>query len=113
MGAPIARSLLRAGYEVRVWNRTPGRAARLATDGARLAKTPAEAAARADVVITMLTDGDAVEDVMTGRAGALATVAPGGFWIQMSTVGVEWSARLAELADQHGVDFVDAPVSGS
>jgi 3-hydroxyisobutyrate dehydrogenase len=113
MGAPISRSLLRAGYELRVWNRTPARAAGLATDGARPAATPAEAVSGADVLITMLTDGAAVEQVMTGSTGALAMLASDAIWIQMSTIGVEWSDRLADRAAQHGVEFVDAPVSGS
>jgi 3-hydroxyisobutyrate dehydrogenase len=114
MGAPIARNLLRAGYRVRVWNRTPAKAAVLVGDGAaRLASSPAEAAAGAGTLITMLTDGAAVEAVMTGPEGALAMLSSGAVWIQMSTVGVEWSERLAELADRHDVSFVDAPVSGS
>lgn len=110
MGAPIARNLLRAGLDVQVWNRTPARAAALVADGARTASTPAEAAVGADVLITMLTDGATVEDVMNG---VLATLAPGAIWIQMSTIGVEWTDRLTDLAARHDVVFVDAPVSGS
>ena len=113
MGAPIARDLLRAGFRVRVWNRTPGKAASLVAEGAQLASSPAEAAAAADVVITMLTDGSAVKSVMSGPAGALPAIGPDAIWVQMSTVGVEWSDRLAELAGRHDVTFVDAPVSGS
>ena len=113
MGAPIARNLLRAGLSVQVWNRTPAKTAALAADGARTASNPAETAVGADVLITMLTDGAAVERVMTGPAGALATLTPGAIWIQMSTIGVEWTDRLADLAVRHGVVFVDAPVSGS
>jgi 3-hydroxyisobutyrate dehydrogenase len=113
MGAPIARNLLRAGFGVRVWNRTPDKAAELVDDGARLGSDPAEAASGADVLITMLSDGATVEDVMTGPKGALSTLRSDSTWIQMSTVGVEWTDRLAELADLHGVAFVDAPVSGS
>ena len=113
MGAPIARNLLRAGMQVHVWNRTPSRAAALAADGALLAPTPAAAAADAAVLITMLTDGAAVEQVMTGPDGALSALAPEAVWVQMSTVGVEWCDRLAELAARHHVAFVDAPVSGS
>jgi len=61
----------------------------------------------------MLTDGAAVEQVMTGPHGALSTLGPAAVWVQMSTVGVEWSDRLAHLAARHGVTFLDAPVSGS
>ena len=113
MGAPIARNLLHAGMHVRVWNRTPAKAEGLAADGALVATSPAAAAADVDVLITMLTDGAAVEQVMTGPDGALSTLGPDAIWVQMSTVGVEWSDRLAQLAARHGVTFVDAPVSGS
>jgi 3-hydroxyisobutyrate dehydrogenase len=113
MGAPMARNLLHAGFGLRVWNRTMAKAAALAADGARPAFDPAEAATDADVLITMLTDGAIVEDAMTGPEGALSTLRSDAIWIQMSTVGVEWTDRLADLADRHGVAFVDAPVSGS
>jgi 3-hydroxyisobutyrate dehydrogenase len=113
MGAPIADNLLSAGFAVTVWNRTAARAAPLAAEGATLARSPADAAGGVDVVLTMLTDGDAVEDAMTGSAGALASLQPGSVWIQMATVGDEWTERLATLARAHGVEFVDAPVSGS
>jgi 3-hydroxyisobutyrate dehydrogenase len=113
MGAPIARSLLRAGYAVRVWNRTPAKTEALVARGARHAPHPAAAADGADVLITMLADGAAVEQAMTGPAGALPVLSPGAVWIQMSTIGVESTQRLATLAAQRGVAFVDAPVSGS
>jgi len=113
MGGPIARNLLRAGYEVRVWNRTAAKAEELASDGALLASTPATAVTGVDVVITMLADGAAVEEVMAGAGGALAALDPGAVWIQMSTVGVDWSDHMVHLAADHGVMFVDAPVSGS
>ena len=113
MGAPIARNLLRAGFEVPVWNRTQARALALAADGAVVAAEPAAAADGADVLITMLTDGAAVEQVMTGPDGALSGLGPEAVWIQMSTVGVAWTDRLASLAARSGVAFVDAPVSGS
>ena len=113
MGAPIARNLLRARFEVSVWNRTAGRAQELVEAGARLAATPADAAGSADVVLTMLTDGDAVTDAMTGSTGALSALRQGSVWIQMATVGIDWTERLAARAGEHGVEFVDAPVSGS
>jgi 3-hydroxyisobutyrate dehydrogenase len=113
MGAPMTRNLLRAGFQVQVWNRTADKAAALADDGARLVSYPAEAANAVEVLITMLTDGPTVEDVMTGPKGALSMLSPGSIWIQMSTVGVEWADRLADLAALHDVVFVDAPVSGS
>jgi 3-hydroxyisobutyrate dehydrogenase len=113
MGAPMARNLLRAGYAVQVWNRTPAKAEALVANGAVHAPRPAAAAAGADVLITMLADGAAVEQAMTGPAGALPALSPGAVWIQMSTIGVEWTQKLAAQAALQGVTFVDAPVSGS
>jgi 3-hydroxyisobutyrate dehydrogenase len=113
MGAPIARNLLAAGFEVSVWNRTAERATPLAADGARLSSSPAGAAEGADLTLTMLADGDAVNDAMTGPEGALASLRPGSVWIQMATIGDEWTQRMAALATENNVEFVDAPVSGS
>jgi len=113
MGTPIARNLLGAGFPVSVWNRTVSRAAPLATDGARLESSPARAVEGAEMVLTMLANGAAVEEAMSGPGGALETLRPGSVWIQMATVGLEWTGRLASLAAEHEVEFVDAPVSGS
>jgi 3-hydroxyisobutyrate dehydrogenase len=114
MGEPMARNLLAAGFPVAVWDRTPAHAAPLTADGARLADSPAAAATDADVVITMLVDGDAVEEAMTSPfTGARSTMARGAVWVQMATVGIEWTERLATLAADGGLEFVDAPVSGS
>jgi len=113
MGAPIARNLLAAGFAVSVWNRTTARAAPLVDDGAHLASSPSEAAKNADVVLTMLADGAAVEEAMSGSGGALEAMQPGAVWIQMATVGVGWTGRLFGLAREHHVELVDAPVSGS
>jgi 3-hydroxyisobutyrate dehydrogenase len=113
MGAPIARNLLRAGFDVSVWNRTSRRAEELAANGARPAASPAEAAAGADVVLTMLADGDAVAGAIDGPEGAASALSPGSVWIQMATVGLDWTERLAALAPDRELEFVDAPVSGS
>jgi 3-hydroxyisobutyrate dehydrogenase len=110
MGAPMARNLARAGLEVRVWNRTRSRAEPLAEDGAAVADSPAQAVDGADVVITMLSDGEAVRAAMAQAASALR---PGQVWAQMSTVGVNALRPLADLAAEHGVTFVDAPVQGT
>jgi 3-hydroxyisobutyrate dehydrogenase len=113
MGAPMARNLLAAGFPVRAWDRTPAHAADIG-DGVHLADSPANAAAEADVVITMLADGAAVEHAMTSAStGASATMRPGAVWAQMATVGIEWTGRLAALAADNELEFVDAPVSGS
>ena len=111
MGAAMARNLLAAGMEVRVWNRTRDKAEPLAGDGAAVAASPAEATEGAEFVITMLSDTVAVEDAV--GEGALSALGEGGVWIQASTLGMEGSARLAEMASQHGVAYVDAPVLGT
>lgn len=113
MGAPIARNLAGAGFPVRVWNRTPERAHALAGDGISPTTSPAEAVAPADVVLTMLADGDAVMEAMTGPDGAAAGLRPQSVWVQMSTVGLDWIERLGAVAVEHDLQFVDSPVSGS
>lgn len=110
MGAPMARNLLRSGMPVKVWNRTREKAEPLAADGAVVAGSPAEAAEGADVIVTMLSDGDAVHAAMSAAAPSLR---PGQVWAQMSTVGVEAIGPLAALAARHGLTFADAPVQGT
>jgi 3-hydroxyisobutyrate dehydrogenase len=113
MGTPMATRLLGAGFALRVWNRSPQHTAALVDAGATAASTPADAAKGAAFVITMLPDGATVESVALGGDGALGALAEGAFWLQMSTVGVDWTARLKEEATLRGVTYVDAPVSGS
>lgn len=104
MGAGMARSLLRAGHEVTVWNRDPAKASPLAEAGAVVAADPATAVRGADVVLTMLFDADAVRQVMAEALPALT-----GVWVQAGTVGVEAAENFAGL----GVRYVDAPVFGT
>lgn len=113
MGAPIAQNLLKAGFPVRAWNRSIEKARQLEGDGAEVATTPAAAATGTDVVLTMLADGAASEKAVAGDDGAFGGAHSGTIWIQMGTIGVEWTERLAAQAAEHGVVFVDAPVSGS
>ena len=108
MGAPMARNLLKAGFQVRVWNRTRGKARVLATEGADLAETPADAVREAAFLITMLTDTVAVLAVM-GQAAE--SVPDGAVWLQTSMdTDVECVAGLAE---DHGITFVNCPVLGT
>ncbi|MEV5125328.1 NAD(P)-dependent oxidoreductase [Streptomyces decoyicus] len=110
MGAAMARNLAGAGLDVRAWNRTRARAEPLAADGIRVTGTPAEAVDGADVVLTMLLDGEAVLQAM----GQAATALPAGvLWLQTSTVGIEALPSLARFADEHHLRFVDAPVLGT
>jgi len=110
LGLPVARNLARAGYDVSAWNRTREKVDPLSDDGVRVADTVADAVSDADVVITLLADGPAVEEVMDEGARAARN---GALWIQSSTVGIAATEGLAELASEHGLAFVDAPVLGT
>jgi 3-hydroxyisobutyrate dehydrogenase len=113
MGSAMARRLLAHGFKVRAWNRTRARAEPLAERGAEVMDSPRAAAIGADVLLTILSDGPAIEAAMTGPDGALAGAARGTLWLQMSTVGVAPCARLSALATGAGLVFVDAPVMGT
>jgi 3-hydroxyisobutyrate dehydrogenase-like beta-hydroxyacid dehydrogenase len=112
MGSRMARRLLEAGHEVVVWNRTPERAAELVELGATQAESPSDAARRADVVITMLSDPAALWAVVEGPSGIAAGADESLTVIEMSTVGPAAVARLASLLPE-GTGFLDAPVLGS
>ncbi|WP_372463103.1 NAD(P)-dependent oxidoreductase [Pseudonocardia kujensis] len=110
MGAGMAANLAKAGFDTTVWNRTPGKARPLADAGARVAEDPAEAVSGADVIVTMLFDADSVAEVMQR---ALPAAKEGVIWVQTATVGLEGTDRLAALAGEHDIAFVDAPVLGT
>ncbi|HEY4022850.1 MAG TPA: NAD(P)-dependent oxidoreductase, partial [Pseudonocardiaceae bacterium] len=111
MGAGVARGLARAGHDVTVWNRTPDKARPLAgEDGIKVVENLHEALGDADFVLSMLFDADAVTGVMRD---ALPNTPKHTVWVQPSTVGITGATRLAELADQHDVALVDAPVLGT
>jgi 3-hydroxyisobutyrate dehydrogenase len=110
MGFPIARNIARAGIETRAWNRTPDKAQPLAEDGATVVGSPAEAVAGASVVLTMVADTDAVIETIEP---ALFELDEHATWLQMSTIGEAGTARCAELAREHGLMLIDAPVLGT
>jgi 3-hydroxyisobutyrate dehydrogenase-like beta-hydroxyacid dehydrogenase len=112
MGAPIADRLEQAGHELSVWNRSPGRTEPFADRGVRVLGTPREAWERAEVCVTMLADGPAVEAVTLGDDGLLSVDADGAL-VDMSTIGADSSARVAEECERRGVSFLRAPVSGN
>ncbi|MCW2998929.1 MAG: 3-hydroxyisobutyrate dehydrogenase [Solirubrobacterales bacterium] len=113
MGQAMARNLLAAGFTVRAWNRTADKARPLVQHGAQLCGSPAEAATGADIVLTMLSDTEAVLAAMDGQDGALTATGEGVVWIQASTIGIDGTERCAVLAARHGVALVDAPVLGT
>ena len=113
MGSGMAETLLAKGFPVTVFNRNPDKAARLAEKGARVAASPAEAAAGASVIISMLADDAASRDLWLGDRGALSAAAPGTLCIECSTVTVDWIEELAATADAQDCELLDAPVTGS
>ena len=110
MGLGMARNLLKAGLPLRVWNRTPAKAAPLAEEGALVAASVAEAVSGADIVLTMLFDADSVEAAIVDAGSALAS---GTIWAQTSTIGVEGIERMVKLAAERDLVLVDAPVLGT
>jgi 3-hydroxyisobutyrate dehydrogenase len=114
MGHAMAANALRSGIQTVVWNRTPAAVEELRDLGAEVAESPADAARRAGIVVTMLPDADVVLSVAKEQ-GMLAALAPGSIWVQMSTIGVAGIERVAALtaAERPDVMLVDAPVSGS
>ena len=111
MGQPMARNLLVAGHRLNVWNRRRARAEALASAGASVAATPADAA-RSGVVLTMLADDHALEAVTSGPDGILAGLPTGGVHVSMSTVGADTAERLARAHDEAGRTMISAPVFG-
>jgi 3-hydroxyisobutyrate dehydrogenase len=114
MGEPMAANLVRAGFGVTVWNRTPSRADKFAAaHGTHHAPTAAAAAAESDVTITMVPDGPEVEEVLFGDRGAAEGMRHGCLAIDMSTIAPAASVRIGERLAADGIGFLDAPVTGS
>jgi 2-hydroxy-3-oxopropionate reductase len=112
MGGPMAANLVRAGFEVTGYNRTPGKVDRLIEAGGRGAASVAEAARTADVVITMLPDSPDVSVVALGDDGIFANARPGMLYIDMSTIRPATAREVADAGQRAGVRVIDAPVSG-
>jgi len=122
MGKPMGQNLLRAGFPLTVWNRTKSRADDLVRAGAKFAANPREVAAASDILITIVSDPPALEEVIFGPSGkseagkndvgALAGLRPGSTLIDSSTVTPDLARRLASACADRGVDFLDAPVTG-
>ncbi len=112
MGASMARNLVEAGHELAVWNRSASKAAPLVAAGAVLAATPKAAAATREVIITMLSDDDALDAVVGGADGIMAGMERNALHVSMSTIAVATAERLAAGHLAHGQRFVCAPVFG-
>ena len=114
MGSPMAANVARAGFPLTVWNRTVSKAQAVASQtGAAVAGSPAELAAAVDVLITMVSDREALLDLYTGSGGIAGSLRPGTVCIDMSTVGPDDSIQVADQVTASSGRFIDAPVSGS
>jgi 3-hydroxyisobutyrate dehydrogenase-like beta-hydroxyacid dehydrogenase len=113
MGKEMSRRILEAGYPLTVWNRTKERADFLLKAGAQWADSPRAVAHAADVVITMVTDSAASEEVICGKDGILQGIHPGLILIDMGSIAPEMSRLIAERARTKGVPMLDAPVTGN
>jgi 3-hydroxyisobutyrate dehydrogenase-like beta-hydroxyacid dehydrogenase len=112
MGRPIVANLLKAGFAVTVWNRTPSRMQPLVDLGASAAKSPLEAASASDVLITIVSDPPALEQVLWDEQGALAGLRRGSVLVDSSTVSPVLARRVATACTERGVEFLDAPLTG-
>ena len=113
MGSGMASRLLAAGNDLVVWNRTPARAEPLVALGARAAGSPAEAATEVDAVFVMVSDDDASRAIWTGPDGVLAgDPRPGALAIECSTLSHQWVGELSARVAEHGLRYLDAPVTG-
>jgi 3-hydroxyisobutyrate dehydrogenase-like beta-hydroxyacid dehydrogenase len=112
MGKPMAGNLLKAGFPVVVWNRSAGKADELMEQGARRGANPRETAAQADVLITIVSDPPALEQVLWGADGALGALRRGSAYIDSSTISPDLARKVAAACEERGIEFLDAPVTG-
>lgn len=112
MGRPIAENIMKAGYSLTVYNRTKEKAADLLEKGAEYAETPRQAAEHADIVLSMLSDDEAVTGVTFGACGIIAGLSENGIHISMSTISTALSEQLSAAHSGRGQSFIAAPVLG-
>lgn len=113
MGQPMALNLIRNGFKVSAYNRTRSKAEPVEKAGGRIASTPAEAVRDADVVMMIVSDSAAVQEVVAGKGGILEALRPGVIVVDCSTISPEVSRKLAAQAASRGASWLDAPVTGS
>jgi 3-hydroxyisobutyrate dehydrogenase len=112
MGQGMAHNLLKAGFDLTVWNRTPAKADALVAEGAKAAASLAELGATCDMIITCVSDTPDVEAVIVGESGILHTLRPGALVIDMSTISPQATREIAAKLAEKGAHMLDAPVSG-
>ena len=112
MGQPMALNLLKAGYPLWVFSRTPERAGPLVEAGATVCSTPQEVAERTDIIITIVSDTPDVEEVLLGANGVIHGAAAGNVVVDMSTISASATRKIAKTLAEKSVEMLDAPVSG-
>jgi 2-hydroxy-3-oxopropionate reductase len=112
MGKPMSLNLLKAGFDVTVYNRTESKTTEPVSQGAKKAESPAEAAADSTVIITIVSDTPDVESVILGKNGVIERIKPNSVVIDMSTISPEATRKIAALLKEKGAYMLDAPVSG-
>jgi len=112
MGGPMALNIMKAGHDLIIYNRTAGKEELLTAQGAQRAASPTDAARKAEVIVTCLSDTPDVEDVVLGADGIIHGAQPGTIVVDMSTISPEATRRIAQAVGQKGIRMVDAPVSG-
>jgi 3-hydroxyisobutyrate dehydrogenase-like beta-hydroxyacid dehydrogenase len=112
MGRPIAANLLKKGFSLTVWNRTPSRAQDMVSLGAKVAATPQQAAAPSDVLMMIVSDPPAVEQVLWGKDGVFGALRRGSVLVDSSTVSPDLARRSAAACSERGIEYLDAPVTG-
>lgn len=112
MGAPMAENLLKSGFQVTAFNRTPGKTRRLQEKGATIVDSPARVAEECKVIITIVSDTPDVEEVILGTKGVIEKIQPGSIVIDMSTVSPEMEKSICKKLEEKGATLIDAPVSG-
>ena len=112
MGKPMGMNLLKAGFPLTVWNRTASRADELVAAGAKLAQSPRELAANSELVLSIVSDPPALEEVLWGQNGATLGFQRGSTYIDSSTVSPTLARKVATACRERGVRFLDAPVTG-
>ena len=112
MGRPMANNLLAAGFDLRIYNRTPGKTVDLIASGARAVATPVEAVVPGGIVVTMVANDAALEAVTLGVEGIASGLGSGGVHLSMSTVSPQLARRLADVHREHGSHYIAAPVLG-
>lgn len=112
MGRGMARNLLKAGFDLCVWNRTAGKMEEFAKAGARTATSPADLAAQNDIIITCVSDTPDVQEVILGPQGVIHGARPGALVIDMSTISPQVTKEIAARLAEKGIHMLDAPISG-